>query len=116
MHAVPLWRSNHLDFFIVDGATSVGSFVICSTIHEKTAVPPDNNERERAEHTDYNTTYKTRRRLSTLTVTGQGLDGGKHPAENTTPEGDQEAETEQSLSDSLQTRQSLRIHENMEHT
>ena len=51
-----------------------------------------------------------------LTVTGQGLDGGEHPAENTTPEDDQEDETEQTSSDSLQTRRQIsRIHENMGH-
>ena len=36
-------------------------------------------------------------------ATVQGLDEGEHPAENTIPEDDQEDETEQSLSDSLQT-------------
>ena len=51
-----------------------------------------------------------------FTATGQGLDGDEHPAENTTPEDDQEDETVQSLSDSLQTRRQIsRIHENMGH-
>ena len=45
-------------------------------------------------------------------ATVQGLD----PAENTIPEDDQEDETEQSLSESLQTRRQIsRIHENMGH-
>ena len=51
-----------------------------------------------------------------FTVTRQGLDGKEHPTENTTPEDDQEDETEQPLSDSLQTRRQIsRIHENMGH-
>ena len=50
-------------------------------------------------------------------VTGQGFNGGKHPAENTTAQDDQEDEAEQSSSESLQTRRQIsRFHENMGHT
>ena len=74
----------------------------------------ENNEMERAEHAYYSHIHDAVTISDSFTVTGQGLDGGEHPAENTTPEDDQEDETEQSLSDSLQMRrQILRIHENM---
>ena len=74
----------------------------------------ENNERERAEHAYYSHIHDEVTISDSFTVTGQGLDGGEHPAENTTPEDDQEDETEQSLSDSLQTRRQIsRIHENM---
>ena len=55
----------------------------------------ENNEKERAE---------------------QGLKESENPTENTIPEDDQEDETEQSLSDTLQTRRQIsKIHENMKH-
>ena len=77
----------------------------------------ENNERERAEHAYYSHIHDEVTISDAFTVTGQGLDGGEHPAENTIPQDDQEDETEQSLSDSLQTRRQIsRIHENMEHT
>ena len=76
----------------------------------------ENNERERAEHAYCTHIHDEVTITDSCTVTGQGLDGGEHPAENTTPEDDQEDETEQSLSDSLQIRRQIsRIHENMGH-
>ena len=72
---------------------------------------------ERAEHAHYSHIHDEVTISDAFTITGQGLDGGEHPAENTIPQDDQEDETEQSLSDSLQTRRQIsRIHENMEHT
>ena len=64
------------------------------------------------------TRRKNHERISdAFTVTRQGFNGGKHPAENTTAQDDQEDETEQSSSESLQTRRQIsRIHENMGHT
>ena len=76
----------------------------------------ENNERESAEHAYYSHIHDEVTISDSFTVTGQGLDGDEHPAESTTPEDDQEDETEQSLSDSLQTRRQIsRIHENMGH-
>ena len=63
----------------------------------------ENNERERAEHADYSHMHDEVTISDSFTVTRQGLDGGEHPAENTITEDDQEDETEQSLSDSLET-------------
>ena len=51
-----------------------------------------------------------------FTVTGQGLEDDENLSEDTTAQDDQEDETEQSLSDSLQTRRQIsRIRENMGH-
>ena len=76
----------------------------------------ENNEMERAEHACYSHIHDEVTISDAFPVTGQGFDGGEHPAENTIPEDDQEDETDESLSDSLQTRQQIsRIHENMEH-
>ena len=63
----------------------------------------ENSERERAEHAYYSHIHDEVTVSDSFTVTGQGLDGGEHPAENTITEDDQEDETEQSLSDSLET-------------
>ena len=76
----------------------------------------ENNERERADHAYYSHTHDEVTISDIFPATVQVLDGGEHPAENTTPEDDQEDETEQSLSDSLQTRRHISsIHENMGH-
>ena len=64
----------------------------------------ENHEKERAEHAYYSHIHDDVTISDSFTATGPGLDGGVHPAENTIPEDDQEDETEQSLSDSLQTR------------
>ena len=73
----------------------------------------ENNERERAEHAHYSHIHDEVTISDAFTVTGQGRE---HPAENTITEDGQEDETEQSLSDSLQTRRQIsRIHENMGH-
>ena len=70
--------------------------------------------KQRAEHAYYSHVHDEVIISDIFTVTVQGLDEGEHPAENTVPEDDQEDETEQSLSDSLQTRRQIsRIHENM---
>ena len=77
----------------------------------------ENHEREHAEHV-YDRHIHDRVKISgAFPVTGQGFNGGKHPAENTTAQDDQEDETEQSSSESLQTRRQIsRIPENMGHT
>ena len=76
----------------------------------------ENHEKERAEHAHCCHIHDEVTTSDIFPATVQGLDGSEHPAENTVPEDDQEDETEQSFSDSLQTRRQLsRIHENMEH-
>ena len=74
----------------------------------------ENNERERAEHAYYSHIHDEVTISDIFPATVRVLDGGEHPAENTTPEDDQEDETEQSLFDSLQTRRHISsIHENI---
>ena len=74
----------------------------------------ENNERERAEHAYYSHIHAEVTISDAFPVTGQGLDESENLTENTMPEGDQEYETEQSSSDSLQTRTQIsRIDENM---
>ena len=74
----------------------------------------EKHEKARAEHAYYSHMHDEVTISDAFPVTGQGLDGSGHPAENTIPEDDQEDETEQSLSDSLQTqRQIAKIHENI---
>ena len=54
--------------------------------------------------------------FDTFPATIQGLTESEKPTENREPEDDQDDETEQSLSDSLQVRRQVaRMHENMEH-
>ena len=74
----------------------------------------EDNERERAEHAYCSHIHHEVTISDSFSVTGHGFDGGEHPAENTIPEDDREDETEESLSDLLQTRRQIsRIHENM---
>ena len=74
----------------------------------------ENNEKERAEHAYCSHMHDEVTISDTFPATVQGLDEGKHLAENTIPEDDQEDETEQSLTNSLQTRRQIsRIHENI---
>ena len=76
----------------------------------------ENNERERAEHAYYSHIHDEVTISDSFTVTGQGLDEDENLPEDTTAQDDQEDETEQSFSDSLQTRRQIsRIHENMGH-
>ena len=63
----------------------------------------ENHEKERAEHAYYSHIHGEVTISDAFPATVQGLDEGEHPAENTIPEDDQKDETEQSLSDSLQT-------------
>ena len=71
----------------------------------------ENHEREHAQHVYYSHTHDRVTISDAFPVTGQGFNG------RTTAQDDQEDETEQSSSESLQTRrQILRIHENMGHT
>ena len=77
----------------------------------------ENHEREHAENVYYSHIHDRVTISDAFPVTGQGFNGGKHPTENTTAQDDQEDETEQSSSESLQTRRQIsRIHENMGHT
>ena len=76
----------------------------------------ENHEKERAEHAYYSHIHDEVTISVIFPATVQGLDGGEHPVENTIPEDDQEDETEQSLSDSLQTTRHIStVHENMVH-
>ena len=80
----------------------------------RTGTRRENHESEHAEHVYYSHIHDGVAISDAFPVTGQGFDGGEHPAENTIPEDDQEDETEQSLSDSLQTRRQIsRVHENI---
>ena len=98
--------------FLADGWSTEPVSRVVRTIRTR----QENNERERAEHAYCSHIHDEVKISDSFTVTGQGLDGGEHPADNTTPEDDQEDETEQSLSDSLQRRRQIsRIHENMGH-
>ena len=76
----------------------------------------ENNEEERAEHAYYSHIQDDVTITDSFTVTGQRLGEDENIPEDTTAQDDQEGETEQSLSDSLQTRRQIsRIHENMGH-
>ena len=98
--------------FLADGwsTESVSRVVRTARTRQK------NHEKERAEHAYYSHIHDEVTFSDIFPATIQGLDGGEHPGQNTIPEDDQEDETEQSLSDSLQTRRQIsRIHENLEH-
>ena len=76
----------------------------------------ENNERERAEHAYYSHMHDEVTISDSFIVTGQGLEEDENLPEDTTAQDDQQDETEQSSSDSLQTRRQIsRIHENMGH-
>ena len=99
--------------FVLSGPATVVTNVVTATAFLAESVSrvvrtararQENNERERAEHAYHSHIHDDVTISDAFTVTRQGLDGGEHPAENTTREDDQEDETEQSLSDSLQTR------------
>ena len=76
----------------------------------------ENNERKRAEHAHNGHIHDEVTISDVFPATIQGLQEDKNLIENTIPEDDQEDETKQSLSDSLQTRRQIsRIHENMGH-
>ena len=68
----------------------------------------ENNEKERAEHAYCSHMHDEVTISDTFPATVQGLDEGKHLAENTIREDDQEDETEQSLTNSLQTREFMK--------
>ena len=88
-----------------------------SRVVRTTRTRRENHEREHAEHVSYSHTHDGVTISDAFPVTGQGFNGGKHPAENTTRQDDLEDETEQPLSDSLQARRQIsRVHENMGHT
>ena len=88
----------------------------CEPCRENSKDQTRNNERERAEHAYYSHMHDEVTISDAFPATGQGLDGGEHKAENTIPEDDQEDETKQCSSDSLQTRRQIsRIHEDMGH-
>ena len=76
----------------------------------------ENNERERAEYAYCSHIHDEVTISNSFTVTGQGLEEDENISEDTTAQDDQEDETEQSLSDSPQTRRQIsRFHENMGH-
>ena len=75
-----------------------------------------NNEKERAEHAYYNHIHDEVTVYDDFPATIQKLDEDENLPEDTTAQDDQEDETEQSLSESLQTRRQIsKIHENMGH-
>ena len=88
-----------------------------SRVVRTTRTRRENHEREHAEHVYYSHIHDGVTISDAFPVTRHGFNGGKHPAENTTAQDDQEDEAEQSSSESLQTRREIsRIHENMGHT
>ena len=98
--------------FLADGWSTESVSRIVRTARTR----QENHEKERAEHAHHSHVHDEVTVSDIFPATVQGLDGGEHPAENTLPEDDHKDETEQSLSDSLQTRRLIsRIHENMGH-
>ena len=88
-----------------------------SRVVRTTKTRRENHEREHAEHVCYSHIHDGVTISEAFPVTWHGFNGGKHPAENTTAQDDQEDEAEQSSSETLQTRRQIsRIHENMGHT
>ena len=76
----------------------------------------ENNETQSVEHAYYSHIHDEVTTSDSFTVTGQRLGEDDNLPEDTTAQDDQEDETEQSLSESLQTRRHIsRIHENMGH-
>ena len=98
--------------FLADGwsTESVSRAVITArTTQEK-------HEKERAEHAYYSHIHDEVPVYDTFPATIQKLDEDENLPEDTTAQDDQVDETEQSLSESLQTRRQIsRIHENMGH-
>ena len=78
--------------------------------------PCRENCKERAEHENYSHIHDEVTISDAFPVTGPGLEEDENLPENTTAQDDQEDETEQSSSESLQTRRQIStIHENMGH-
>ena len=74
----------------------------------------EHHERERAEHAYYSHIHDEVTVYDAFPATIQKLDEDENLPENTTAQDDQEDETEQSLSETLQTRRQIsRIYENM---
>ena len=98
--------------FLADG----WSIVSVSRVVRTSRTRQENKERDRAEHAFYSHIHDEVTISDSFTVTEQGLEEDENLPEDTTAQDDQEDETEQSLSDSLQTRRQIsRIHENREH-
>ena len=77
----------------------------------------ENHEREHAGHVYYSHIHDGVTISDAFPVTGPGLEEDESLPENTTAQDDQEDKTEQSSSESLQTRRQIsRIYENMGHT
>ena len=76
----------------------------------------EKHEKERAEHAYYSHIHDEVTISDGFPATIQGLEEDEHLPEDTTAQDDQEDETEQSLSDALQTRRQIsKIHQNMGH-
>ena len=76
----------------------------------------EKHEKERAKHAYYNHIHDEVTVYDAFPATIQKLDEDEHLPEDTTAQDDQEDETEQSLSESSQTRRQIsKIHENMGH-
>ena len=75
----------------------------------------EKHEKERAEHAYYSHIHDEVTISDAFPATVQKLEEGEHPTEDTTAQDDQGDETEQSLSETLQTRRLFsKIHENTE--
>ena len=95
--------------FLVDGWSTE---FVCRQQGQK----QETNGKERAEHALCTHIQDEMTFFDTSPATIQGLDEGENPTEKIEPEDDQDNETEQSLSHSLQVRRQIaKVHENMGH-
>ena len=92
--------------FLADGWSTESVSRVARTARTR----QDNNGKERASHVFYSHIHDEVTISDTLPATAQGSDEGDYPTENTIPEDDQEDETEQALSESLQTRRQISKH------
>ena len=89
--------------FLADGWSTES----VSRVVRPTRTRQENNERERAEHVYYSHIHDEVTISDSFAVTGLGFEEDEHFTKNTTAQDDQENETEQSLSELLQTRQTF---------
>ena len=102
--------------YVLSGPATVITNIAVSRVVRTARTTQENNERERAEHAYCSHIHDEVTISDSFAVTGPGLEEDEILTENTTAQDDQKDETEQSLSDSLQTRRQIsRIHENMGH-
>ena len=98
--------------FLAEGWSTVSVSRVVSTAKTR----QETHEKERAEHAYYSHIHDEETISDVFPATIQKLDEDENLPEDATAQDDQEDETEQALSDSLQTRRQIsRIHENMGH-